>query len=145
MTKERFSFRTVSMALCVLGLLLVYVLQKVDYLGLVAATIGTEAPSPTLSFAANRTIRLIINDLLCISLIRLWFNDERFSRLAWWVFLIELFIVLPIYLTLKLAAEGPTEISSPLFQPLHRMIVNPLLMIILMGGMYYQRRRESNL
>lgn len=143
MREKWLSVRTVYIALCVLGLLLVYVLQRFDYLALAASTMGLDIPSATLSFASNRAIRLIINDLLCIVLIRLWFNEERFSRLAWWVFLIELFIILPIYLTVKLSAEGPTEISSPLFQPLHRMIVNPLLMVILMGGMYYQRRRET--
>jgi exosortase F-associated protein len=118
--------------------------QRVDYLGVIAGMLGLSSPSETSSFVVNRMSRLIINDLLCVTLVATLFQDARFTRLAWWVFLGELLVLLPLYLLLKLSAEGPTEISSPVFQPLHRMIVNPLLMIILIAGMYYQHRREPN-
>jgi len=50
----------------------------------------------------------------------------------------EFFILLPIYFIMKLSLEGDSEISSPLLSQLHRMIVNPLLMIILILGLVYQ-------
>jgi len=50
------------------------------------------------------------------------------ERLA---FLAELFILLPVYFALKISLEGDAEISSPLLSQLHRMIVNPLLMLVL--------------
>lgn len=143
MQTEWLSRRNLVITIAFLGLFLVYLFQRVDYLGVAAALFGLPAPSATSSFVVNRMSRLIINDLLCVTLVSTFFQDERFTRLAWWVFLGELLVLLPLYLVLKLSAEGPTELSSPVFQPLHRMIVNPLLMIILIAGMYYQRRKES--
>ncbi|MBL7849438.1 MAG: exosortase F system-associated protein [Cyclobacteriaceae bacterium] len=143
MRPEWFSRRNIIVAGAFLGLFLVYIFQRIDYLGWVAGWAG-QSPSETSSFVVNRVTRLVINDLLCVALVSAFFRDQRFTRLAWWVFLFELFVLLPLYLILKLSAEGPTELSSPVFQPLHRMIVNPLLMIILIAGMYYQRRHESN-
>jgi exosortase F-associated protein len=138
-----FTLRHAVIAAALLGLFLVYMFQRVDILGIVMGWMGQPAPSATGSFIVNRVTRLVINDLLCVALVSKLFEDPRFTRLALWVFLGELFILLPVYLILKLSAEGPTELSSPVFQPLHRMIVNPLLMIILIAGMYYQRRRET--
>lgn len=144
MRSDFFTPRNVVIAGALVGLFLVYMFQRVNVLGILAGWIGQAPPSATASFIVNRASRLIINDLLCLVLVSTLFRDRRFTRLALWVFLSELFVLLPFYLLVKLSAEGPTEISSPVFQPLHRMIVNPLLMIILIAGMYYQRRHESN-
>jgi exosortase F-associated protein len=144
MLTNLFTQRNAVIGAALLGLFLVYMFQRVDILGIAMGWVGQPAPSATGSFIVNRITRLVINDLLCVALVSQLFQDARFTRLAFWVFLGELFILLPLYLILKLSAEGPTELSSPVFQPLHRMIVNPLLMIILIAGMYYQRRRESN-
>ncbi len=132
-------------ASALLGLLFVYVFQRIDYLGILLDVFRLSPPSPTTAFVVNRAMRVIANDLLCILLINQLFGDPKFSRLAWWIFMAELFILLPVYLLLKIPAEGPSEISSPLYQPLHRMIVNPLLMITLMAGMYFQQRSGSAL
>ncbi len=135
--------KNLFIALALTGLFLVYVFQRFDYLGFLCNLLGVNQPSATASFVVNRSLRLIVNDLLSIVLIQSLFSEARFTRLAFLVFLGELFILLPIYLMVKLNAEGPTEISSPMYQPLHRMIVNPLLMIILIAGFYYQRWREK--
>lgn len=135
--------KNLFIALALTGLFLVYVFQRFDYLGFLYNLLGVNQPSATASFVVNRSLRLIVNDLLSIVLIQSLFSEARFTRLAFLVFLGELFILLPIYLMVKLNAEGPTEISSPMYQPLHRMIVNPLLMIILIAGFYYQRWREK--
>jgi exosortase F-associated protein len=142
MRAEVLSRRTILIAGALLGLFLVYLFQRIDYLGAVAKGLGMPEFSETVSFVVNRSTRLIVNDLLCIALVSLFFNDPRFSRLAFWLFVVELLVLLPLYLVIKLGAEGPSEISSPVFQPLHRLIVNPLLMIILIAGMHFQRVRE---
>lgn len=135
--------KNLFVALALSGLFLVYVFQRFDYLGFLYNLLGITQPSTTASFVVNRSFRLIANDLLSIVLIQSVFSEVRFTRLAFLVFLGELLILLPVYLVVKLNAEGPSEISSPLYQPLHRMIVNPLLMIILIAGFYYQRWREK--
>lgn len=125
------------------GLLLVYLFQRFDYLGAVANWLGQPAPSAGMSFVINRTTRLFINDLFCLVLIAALFDESKYARLAFWIFVAELFVLLPVYLVIKLSLEGPTELSSPMLQPLHRMIINPLLMVILIAGSYYQRWKES--
>lgn len=99
--------------------------------------------SPNSTFVANRTIRLMLNDTLCMVLIAALFQKRSHLKLAGIIFLIELLIILPGYLLIKLSMEGPSEISSPLLSPIHRMIVNPLLMIILIAAFYYQRYFSS--
>ena len=130
-------------ALALSGLFLVYVYQHFDYLLWLANLTGFGSPSDSESFAVNRTIRLVINDLLCLVLINELFREAKFVKVAFYVFLAELLILLPVYLWIKLSLEGPSEISSPLLQPIHRMIVNPLLMIILIGSFYYQQWRAK--
>lgn len=115
-----------------IALFLVYLFQGFNYV----QGINLSANS---TFVANRTIRLILNDSLCMVLIAALFQKRSYLRLAGIIFLIELFLILPAYLMIKLSIEGPSEISSPLLSPIHRMIVNPLLMIILIAGFYYQR------
>jgi len=125
-------------AVGLVGLLVIFVFQRIDYF---AFAVGAETSytHPELTFIVNRAIRLILNDTFCVILIANYFARQDFVRIGWWLFLIELFVVLPAYLWIKLTIEGPSEISSPLLQPVHRMIVNPLLMIILMAAFYYQQ------
>ncbi|GAB1446299.1 hypothetical protein MASR2M41_20650 [Flammeovirgaceae bacterium] len=90
-------------------------------------------------FIVNRTTRLVINDLLCMALIYGLFANKNYLKLAFYLFLVEILLILPIYLVIKLHWEGTSEISSPLLSPIHRMIVNPLLMVLLMVALYYQQ------
>lgn len=60
-------------------------------------------------------------------------------RVGFYVFLFELLILLPLYFTIKLTVEGTSEISSPLLSQIHRMIINPMLMILTIIAFFYQR------
>ena len=80
----------------------------------------------------------MVNDIACLLLVAAIFNKPGYLRLSAWIFLTELLVLLPIYFVLKLTLEGDSEISSPLLSQLHRMIVNPLLMIVLIMGFIYQ-------
>jgi cadmium resistance protein CadD (predicted permease) len=71
------------------------------------------------------------------------FNRKAELKVATAVFLIELLVLLPIYLGIKLGWEGDSEISSPLLSFVHRLIVNPLLMFVLMVGLVLQRYSTS--
>jgi exosortase F-associated protein len=95
-------------------------------------------PHPEIQFILNRTLRLLLNDIGCMILIAAIFNKSSYLRLGFYIFLVELLILLPVYLFVKLTLEGDSEISSPLLSQWHRMIVNPLLMIVLMFGLFYQ-------
>ena len=94
-----------------------------------------------LPFILNRFTRLVLNDTLCLILFLAIFNNRKELTLASVIFLVELLIVLPFYLVVKLTMEGDSEISAPLLSFIHRLIVNPLLMMILLAGLLYQKYR----
>lgn len=119
------------------GMLLVavYVFQRVN----LAILVGFNTANPNVVFIANRTVRMLLNDIACFLLIYAIFQERKYLKVAFWVFLAELMIILPAYLMLKLRLEGDSEISSPLLSQIHRLIVNPTLMMVLIAGFLYQK------
>lgn len=128
-------------------LAVVYVQQRFNYAGLINYILpqALEIGHANTVFIINKTIRLILNDLACLMLISALFPGKVYMKAAFYLFLLELFVLLPVYFMIKLSLEGPSEISSPLLSQIHRLIVNPLLMFLLMIGFLYQRlsRKKS--
>lgn len=124
-----------------LVLLLVYVFQHISYAHLVNKILPVtwSITNANAVFAINKVFRLLLNDLACVLLIHVLFKEARYVKAAFILFVAELFIILPLYLMVKLTLEGDSEISSPFLSQIHRMIVNPLLMFLLMAGFVYQR------
>lgn len=110
----------------------VYLFQRYDASGF----IGIDSAYG--KFMVNKTIRFLLNESACLILITSIFNQPKYLRVGFLLFLAELTLLLPLYFILKLSLEGDSEISSPLLSQLHRMIVNPLLMFVLILGMFYQ-------
>lgn len=126
----------VRTALFVTGIALlgsVYIFQRISLAGLLGDL------HPNVLFVINRTLRLILNDAACLLIILAIFKEAKYLKVAFWVFLVELLVILPVYLVVKLSAEGDSEISSPLLSQIHRLIVNPMLMILLIAGFLYQQ------
>lgn len=132
--------RAVLMILGFGGLALVYLFQHLD----VMFWLSPGDSHSHLRFIANRTIRLIFNDLFMLLLIAVWFQDRTITRLALFIQLIDFFILLPLYLYFKLTLEGDSEISSPMLSQFHRLVVNPTLMIMLVPAIYFQRLMRKN-
>jgi exosortase F-associated protein len=125
-------------------LVFIYIFQRIDFFSMVGKVLGfTGSEFPNTRFAFNRTLRMVVNDTACIVLISVWFRDRRYTQVAGYIFCIEVFLVLPLYLWIKLSLEGDSEISSPILSQVHRLIVNPMLMILLMVAFVYQRRQEA--
>lgn len=121
-----------------LGLLVaVYIFQRLNIIG-PEGFFFPEAGANAV-FVANRAVRLILNDFACFLLIYAIFKEYKYVRLAFLVFLVEFFLILPLYLLLKLSLEGDSEISTPLLSLIHRLIVNPTLMFLLIAGFVYQK------
>jgi hypothetical protein len=129
-----------AIAACVL-LMGVYIFQRTDVLAWFLT--GSDVQDPAVVFSINRYIRVFINDLACFFLIYAFFG-RRHLTLAFWVFLVEILVILPVYLVVKLTLEGDTEISSPLLSQVHRLIVNPVLMFLLILGFIYQKLIEKS-
>lgn len=127
--------RIVWGGVAVLGLALIYIFQFTDFLFLLT---GVHF-QPEYHFIANRTVRILVNDLCMLLLIFSVFQDRKALRLAFYVQVIDILVLFPLYLLLKLPSEGISELSSPFLSQFHRLIVNPTLMILLIGGLYYQK------
>jgi exosortase F-associated protein len=127
------------LALAVAGIGAMFLFQGFDWLSVL---FGIEA-HPYVHFVVKRFMRLFINDTFMLLLIYAWFDDKSITQLAWKLQLVDTFILLPLYLVLKLTLEGDSEISSPLLSQFHRLIVNPTLMILLIPGVYFQRMHSK--
>lgn len=131
--------RLLMMAVAVGGLALVFLFQSADILDLCPGC----SFHPYTHFVARKVTRVILNDSLMLLFIHALFRDPSVTRLAWYVQLVDTFVLLPIYLFVKLYYEGDAEISMPLLSQLHRLIVNPTLMVLLIPAVYYQRSRAA--
>lgn len=134
----------VSVSLVVIALLVlvaVYVFQQFSLFHFLSGLVNADVSGvhPYIVFIVNKTCRLLINDAACMLLIVALFPEKKYLTLAFYVFLFEVLILLPLYFVIKLNLEGDSEISSPLLSQVHRMIVNPTLMILLMVSFFYQR------
>jgi exosortase F-associated protein len=94
------------------------------------------------TFVFNKTFRLLVNDGACMILIYALFKQKKYVQVAGVVLLVELLVLLPVYFILKYTWEGDSEISSPLLSQLHRLIINPTLMIMLIVAFYYQKYKS---
>ncbi len=126
--------RGLIIAVCFLGLVAVFMFQQFSY----AHFFNSSITDPHSIFIINKSMRLVLNDTLCLGLIYAIFYDIRYVKLGSLIQLGEMLILLPLYFYFKLTIEGDSEISSPLLSQIHRLIVNPTLMILLMIGFYYQ-------
>ena len=129
---QRKEFRVLLACFAVMILATTYLFQRMDC----AAMVGIDSLNG--KFIFNKSLRFLLNDGACLLLVIAFFNRPNYLRISAWVFLVEFIFLLPFYFTLKLTLEGNSEISSPLLSQLHRMIVNPLLMIVLIMGFVYQ-------
>ena len=89
------------------GLLLVYLFQQFD----IVYWITQNREHPNLHFIINRGVRLLLNDIFMLLFIAVWFQDRSIARLALIIQLIDFFLLLPLYLFVKLTLEGDAEIS----------------------------------
>ena len=125
-------------------LAIIYVFQKFNFLSFLQTLTGTFNVSANVVFIVNKTLRLILNDLACLMLIIALFQEKKYLRVALMVLLGEVFVLLPLYFFLKLTLEGDSELSSPMLSQIHRLIVNPMLMILVIISFFYQRLKSRD-
>jgi len=125
-------FRIVVGFACVLALLLIFLFQRVDVAGvlnLASASID--------KFLINRSIRFLLNDFFAIGLIYALFGERKYVVFAIWVQVVGMVLFLFPYFVLKIYFP---RYNGPLISFLHRLILNPTLLLLLIPALYYQRR-----
>src|SRR5687768_9382099 len=120
---------------CVGGLVAVYLFQRIDvanYLGVESAHIH--------KFLINRSIRFLLNDAFAIGVIYALFKERKYVIFSLYVQIIGVVLFLLPYFILKIYFPG---YNGPLISFLHRIILNPTLLMLLIPAFYYQRKKSG--
>lgn len=128
---KRPKFRIAVGVFSVAGLVLVFLFQRQD----VAILLGVE--ENVWRFIINRSIRFIINDVLAILLIYSLFYERKYVLFAVWVQVFGMVFVLIPYFFIKFNFPG---YNGPLISFLHRLVLNPTLLLLLIPAFYYQKK-----
>lgn len=137
------SSRIILLTVCFLLLSLIYIGQRFNYLEYFTSFFGEHTYHDYTYFIFNKSFRFLLNDSIMVLVIWLIFKQKSYIKLALLVEGFGLFVMLPLYFSLKLNLEGTAEISSPLLSFIHRLIINPTLMILLIPALYYQDHQNK--
>jgi exosortase F-associated protein len=118
-------------SLALLGLIMVFVFQRIDFSGVFGFTFDALG-----KFMFNRTLRFLLNDLLAIALIFAIFQERKYVVFAFWVQLAGVILILIPYFIFKVHYPA---YNGPLLSHLHRLIMNPTLLLLLIPAFYYQK------
>jgi exosortase F-associated protein len=127
-----FWFRGAAALMAVTGLLALFLYQQMSW----AAFLGISHPA--WSFIFNRTVRFLLNDSMVVLLIYALFRNRRFTLFALVVQAAGFVLILLPYLVIKFHFPA---YNGPLISFLHRLIVNPLLMLLLIPAFYLQTNK----
>lgn len=128
---QRTKFRIGVGIFSVAGLVLVFLFQRLD----AAILLGVE--QNVWRFIINRSIRFIINDALAIMLIYALFYERKYVLFSVWVQLFGMVLILFPYFIIKFNFPG---YNGPLISFLHRLVLNPTLLLLLIPAFYYQKK-----
>ena len=123
-------FRITVGVACATGLVLVFVFQDVKF----AAALGVQ--NKLTAFFIHRTARFFINDLFAIGLIYALFYERKYIIFSLWVQLAGVIFFLIPYFGLKYYLP---KYNGPMINYLHRLILNPTLLLLLIVAFYYQK------
>src|SRR3989337_750592 len=130
------AIRVVVGVFSIIGLIAVFLFQRID----VAGFMGVEG-SVINKFLINRTIRFLLNDAFAIGLIYSLFAERKYVMFSIYVQIVGVVLFLIPYFILKIYFPS---YNGPLISFLHRLILNPTLLMLLIAAFYYQRRREAS-
>jgi exosortase F-associated protein len=128
------SIRIITGISCATGLVLVFLFQRID----IASKLGVNAVMA--KFFINRAIRFLLNDALAIGLIYALFREKKYVLFSLWVQAAGVVLILVPYFVLKFNFPN---YNGPLISYLHRLILNPTLLLLLIPAFYYQIRVRS--
>lgn len=117
--------------LAVAGLVVVFLFQRID----IGAMVGID--NANWKFIVNRSIRFLLNDALAILLIYALFQERKYVVFSIWVQLFGMFFILVPYFIIKFNFP---YYNGPLVSFLHRLVLNPTILLLLIPTFYYQKK-----
>lgn len=118
---------------CLFGLVVIFLSQHIDW----AAHVFYFAEISH-RFLWNRTMRFLLNDLLAIGLLYALFPEKKYVLFAFWVQAFGFVFLLVPYFILKV--QFP-RYNGPLLNFLHRIVLNPTLLLLLIPAFYWQKKK----
>lgn len=115
----------------IVGLLIIFIFQKTDFLHF----LGIQS-SGISQFIITRSLRFIANDILTICLIYALFGERKYVVFAFYVQLVGLVFILLPYFVIKI---NYPNYNGPMVNFIHRLVLNPLLLLLLIPAFYYQK------
>jgi len=118
-----------------IGLVVIFLFQQWD----LAGSLGLGSTN-TAKFLLNRSARFILNDTLAIILIHALFANRRYTLFAIYVQLVGMVFILFPYFAIKMYHPS---YNGPLINFMHRFILNPMLLLLLIPALYYQCKSQG--
>lgn len=137
--------RLAIIAIGAVGLVLMYTLQRQLFYDplqdfVYNSVIDNRPQIDAVKFIVGKVVRYVLNDVFAIFILMGIFADKKYLRLAVGVFLFGLVVMLPIYF-IAVFYFLPEVFSF--LNHIHRLILNPVLMLMLIPAIYYQKSREA--
>lgn len=133
MTTHRILRWSVGIVSCA-GLIAVFIFQGTD----LAVSFGVERDP--YKFFINRTARFLLNDAFAMGLIFALFFQRAYTLFALIVQLTGVVLILVPYFVIKFWYP---DYNGPLISFLHRLVLNPTLLMLLIPALYFQRLNEK--
>jgi len=127
--------RSLLILISLIGLGVIFIGQRFDYSFLISDSFSTQG-----RFIINRSIRFLLNDNLVLLLIYALFYDKKYVKFGLAVEGIGFFFLLIPYFLLRYY----TSIDHMYISFIHRLIINPTLMVLLIPAIYLQKFQQKN-
>jgi exosortase F-associated protein len=124
------SLRVSLISISLIGLGCIFIGQRFDYSILFFDSLDAEN-----KFIINRSIRFLLNDNLVLLLIYALFYDRKYVKFGLAVEGVGFFFLLIPYFILRYY----TDIDHSYISFIHRLIINPTLMVLLIPAIYIQQ------
>lgn len=89
-----------------------------------------------LKLVANTTLRFVINTLLSIAILYLFFKDKSVIKFASLVYVFSFVILIALFMFFVL---NPKQENYYLFFNIRRFLIQPILLLLLLPAFYYNR------
>lgn len=123
-------------------LIMIYLFQRINYIHEISSLLGLsiDAIESKMVYSMNKTIRYILNDVMTIIIIYAIFYKRKYVIFSIYVQLFGLIILLPIYL---IAKWHYPSYNGPLINYLHRLTLNPVLLMLLVPVFIFQKNLSN--
>lgn len=89
-----------------------------------------------LKLVANTTLRFVINTLLSIAILYLFFKDKSVIKFASLVYVFSFVILIALFMFFVL---NPKQENYYLFFNIRRFLIQPIILLLLLPAFYYNR------